>query len=131
MLAVERAQALAVHVELLHSTLEPFARAWQQREPVGDHKSKGYQRRLERALLPFYSTGNVDEFSLTGEHLREAARALSAPVVTTSLARLKAKWQAEALDWAYNQVVTPYSGAPLTLETRAIELRRQAEEKWP
>lgn len=96
--ADEREAALAAHVERLHSTLEPFARAWQQREPIGDHNSKGYQRKLERALLPFYSTGNVDEFSLTGEHLREAARALSAAVGTASLASLVAEKQAEAME---------------------------------
>ncbi|MDT8894238.1 hypothetical protein RSO41_06180 [Halomonas sp. I1] len=64
-------------IERLHAVIEPFARAWLHREPKGEPGSKGYQRRLERSLLPFYSCGDDSE-PLTGAHLRDAALALSA-----------------------------------------------------
>lgn len=73
----EDRDALRSEIERLHAVIEPFARAWLHREPQGDPESKGYQRRLERSLLPFYSCGDDTE-PLTGAHLRDAARALSA-----------------------------------------------------
>ena len=45
----------------------------------------------------------------------------------TSLARLKAKWQAEALEQAANGI-EPLSYGATSLRNRADELRRQAEE---
>ena len=98
--AREERDALAAHVERLHDTLAPFAQAWQQREPVGDSSTKAYQRRLARALEGFYSAPRANDegrLILTGEHLRDAAKALSAPVGAASIANRDALKQAEAL----------------------------------
>lgn len=100
--------ALAAHVVRLQEALAPFADAWQRREPKGDPSTRSYQRRLERALGVFYSNGNMDDRALTGQHLREAASALSAPIDIASLASLKAQWQAEALDEAAMDIRADY-----------------------
>ncbi|WP_280568142.1 hypothetical protein [Chromohalobacter sp. 296-RDG] len=126
---VAERDALSAHVERLHETLSPFAQAWLRREPEGVPGTKGYQRRLERALGVFYSNGNMEDCPLTGEHLREAAQALSAPVGAAGLARLKAQWQAEALNSLLAETVS-CDGEQVVLrvdiDRHRDEYRRQA-----
>lgn len=127
--AEQREQELAAHVAKLHETLEPFARAWQHRAPDGTPGTKAYERRLERSLGAFYSTGSLDSpIVLTGTHLRDAARALSAPVSTASLAHRDAEVIA-SLRFP-TMLRKMWSGAEVQqwLSERAAEKRRQAEE---
>lgn len=58
----------------LKAALEPFADAWERRRPaVTPDKPEVYNRRMFKALQPFYSNGDADnEGTLTGEHLRRA-----------------------------------------------------------
>ena len=125
--APERVEALAAHVERLNNKL-------------ADINNSLYGQNL--LITGWHLNGDTEPMDTWFEEndwepepcgctslarVRGEVRRQVAEEWELGLPRLKAEWQAEALDWAYDQVVTPSSGAPLTLETRAIELRRQAE----
>ncbi|KAE9624475.1 hypothetical protein [Parasedimentitalea maritima] len=78
-ISVDELLAMRSEVEDLAEALRPFANAWLAKAPRHDGNETAYQRRLERALEGFYSSGQGDESArLTGQHLKDAYDLLSA-----------------------------------------------------
>ena len=75
-------RALEGRIRALEEALQPFAEAWTRRAPRPNANPRAYQRRLERALDPFYSNGDADDRALTGRHLKDAHDLLSTTEAT-------------------------------------------------